>query len=261
MFEFNLGGFREEPDRAEHWSFEASLLPRLVGQAGDVDLRPFTSPRHNQRQTSSCVAQSVCKALEIKRIMEKGHDAHVDLSRLAVYWHARNLMVPNETKKDGGTYVSHAFDAIRRYGVPPEADWPWDPAKILEAPTWGAMRKAYVSKIQAFYKIKASGKDRIDSVVKALQAGNPVVYGCNVDSTWFNYGPKSDPLKPVAKSNRSGRHATVLIGWKDGLFIGENSWGNRWGLDGFYFLDPSVIAHPDSKDFWVPQVGWETYGE
>ncbi len=261
MEEFNFKGFREEPDDPKHWGFEDGLRAKMVRiSAGDVDLRPLTSPRHNQRGTSSCVAQATVKALEIKRIQAKGPDAHIDLSRLAVYWMARNLMFPKETGEDGGTYISLAFDAMRRYGVPPEADWPWDTSKIFDAPSWGAMRKAYVSKIDSFYKIRSTGQKRVDMVVEALQGGNPVVFGTNVDSSWNRY-KKGQVLKPVSNDDKSGRHATVIIGIENGVFIGENSWGSRWGDDGFYLMDPAVIASDVSKDLWVPQGGFETYKE
>jgi C1A family cysteine protease len=262
MPNINLRGFREEPDSPKHWGFEDSLRARLVLAPGDVDLRQYTSPRHDQRSTSSCVAQAAVKALEIKRIMEKGADAHVDLSRMAVYWFARNMMSPKETNNDGGTYISYAFDAIRRFGVPPEKDWPWDTDRIYDAPSWSAMRKAYVSKISAFYKIKSRGNDRVDMVIEALQAGNPVVFGTDVNARWTGYrGDQPGVLRPVDKDQRTGRHATCLVGFADGKFIGENSWGDDWGLDGFYLMDPDVIAHKGSADFWVPIAGWETYRE
>jgi len=52
-----------------------------------------------------------------------------------------------------------------------------------------------------------------------------------------------------------------LVGFIDGLFVGENSWGSRWGDDGFYLMDPAAIAADGSRDFWVPQEGFETYRE
>jgi len=259
--DINLNGFREEPDSPKHWGFEERLRSKMVRiSVGDVDLRPLTSPRHDQRNTSSCVAQAAVKALEIKRIQAKGRAAHIDLSRLAVYWMARNLMFPKETDKDGGTYVSLAFDAMRRFGVPPEADHPWDIAALFEAPSWSAMRKAYVSKIESFYKIRSTGQRRVDMVIEALQAGNPVVFGTNVDSSWSRY-EKGEVLKPVSNADRNGRHATVLIGIENGVFIGENSWGTQWGDDGFYLMAPAVIASSVSMDLWVPQAGFETYQE
>jgi len=258
---YNLKGLRDEPDSLKHWIFEDLLQPKLLRTStGDVDLRPFTSPRHRQYSTSTCVAQATCKALEIKRIMLKGHDAHIDLSRLAVYWFARNLMLPKETKVDSGTYISHAFDAMRRFGVPPEADWPWDESKIFDPPSWSAMRKAYVSRIDSFYKIRSTGKDRINMVIEALQAGNPVVFGTYVNTSWYQH-KRNDVLKPISKADSTGRHATVLVGFVDGKFIGENSWGKIWGDGGFYYMDPSVIAHDGTRDLWVPQAGYEMYKE
>lgn len=117
-----LGGYRREVVKPHHWNNEL-VRPKLKALSpsstdlGDIDLRPHTSPRHNQRSLGSCVAQAVVKALEIKRIIKHGKENHVDLSTLMVYYLARNLMDPKETHLDSGTYISHACDAIRRYGV------------------------------------------------------------------------------------------------------------------------------------------------
>ena len=222
----NPVGFREEPDSPKHRGFEDNLRNRLISMAGsgEVDLRPYSSPRHDQATTSSCVAQATVKALEIKRILQHGHEAHIDLSRMAVYWMARNLMFPKETHLDSGTYISMAFDVLRKFGVPPEEAFPWDERRIFDAPTWNAMRQAYVSKIEAFYKIRSTGLDRIDMVIEALQAGHPVVYGTNVGSNWMNYR-KGQVIHPTPKEEILGRHATVLVGFTNGKIIGENSWG------------------------------------
>ena len=69
--DFASEGFIPEPENPDHWEYESRLKPKmLVGDAETADLRPFTSPRHNQSASNSCVAQSVVKALEIKRIMK-----------------------------------------------------------------------------------------------------------------------------------------------------------------------------------------------
>jgi C1A family cysteine protease len=254
MTEPCMDGFRPEPENPKHWDFE-DLRPRMGAMFhDDVDLRPWTSPRHNQRGTNSCVAQSTVKALEIKRIQEHGHEAHIDLSRLAVYYLARELMFPQETHKDEGTFIGHAFDVLRRFGVPPEADWPWDTDMVCTPPSWMAMFRAYRHKISAFYKIKSTGTDRIQAVIDALRAGNPVVFGTETGSNWSKY-KKGETL--YLPDRKRGRHATVLIGYIDGKFLGENSWGTGWGDDGFYLMDDSVIASSKSKDFWVPQTGYE----
>lgn len=273
-FEASGDGWLPEDDKPEHWSYEDKLKPLLVTSAvmelpvgsqytdgdGNVDLRPFSSPVHSQRHTSSCVAQSVVKALEIKRIM--AGKPHVDLSRLAVYYLARELMFPMRTNADKGTFISLACDVLRRWGVCPEADWPWDLQKIYTPPSWMAMRKAYLGKIQAFYKIRSTGNDRVDEVRRCLQAGNPVVFGTEVGAAWAlyrSYNPlKEEPL--TIPTIKTGRHAICIVGYQgNGNFIIENSWGENWGHGGFGYLAPEVIASDKSDDFWLIQGGWEEY--
>lgn len=260
MDEIELIGFRPEgdEDNPKHWGFDRCRSTLSAASSGkSVDLRPFTSPRHNQFGTGTCVAQSNIKALEIKRIMKYGLNSHVDLSRLSLYYLARELMNPPETNKDKGTFNSLAADALRRWGVCPESEWPFDETKLYVPPTWMAMRTAYLHKISAWYKIYSRGQDRVDDVIIALRSGNPVVYGTIVDNQWFNY----DGSTPINTLNGvvKGGHATVLVGWDDdkSLFIGENSWGTGWGIDGFYEIRPEVIASSDSSDFVVQCGSWE----
>jgi C1A family cysteine protease len=256
MADFKVGGYRREPDSDKHLSYEAILAPKMGSPPpGDIDLRPFTSPRHNQRQTSSCVAQSVIKALEIKRIQKFGHTAHVDLSIMALYYLARELMTPNETGKDEGTFVSKACDILHRFGVCEEAEWPFQESRLFVPPTWGAMRHAYVHKISLFYKIMSTGQKRVTEVANAIRAGNPVVYGTLVGDQWNSYD-KGDILVPP--DNPGGGHATCLVGVQGKNFIGENSWSENWGDNGFYLMSPDVIADKDlSSDFWVITTPWD----
>lgn len=261
MIQAKVGGcLREEPN-SKHWLFEERLKPLLASRVGgspldlgDVDLRPYTSPRHDQRKTGSCVAQSVVKAIEIKRIMKYGREAHVDLSVMALYYLARELMCPPKTHRDGGTYVSCAMDALRRFGVCAEDEWPFEEWRLTKAPSWMAMRRAYRHKIGSFYQITSTGYERVEDVVLSLHAGNPVVFGARIGKEWFGYDG-SFPLEP--SRNPTGGHATVLVGYVDGLLIGENSWGESFGLDGFYTATPEFVADITAYDFWVLQAGFE----
>ena len=255
---FSAQGLIPEPVLDKHWDFE-DLKPKLAAaHSGAVDLRPFTSPRHDQRHTNSCVAQSVVKALELKRIMKHGPDAHVDLSVLAVYYLAREMMLPPQTHHDGGVYVSHACEVLWRFGVCPEGAWPFDLAKVNTAPSWRAMRAAFLHKIESFYRIRSTGAERVADVLAALRANNPVVYGTAVGDTWQRY-QEGEILRVVPDDDITGRHATVLVGWDGVCFIGENSWGLDWGEQGFYLLDPEVVASEQASDFWVLHAGFEEY--
>jgi hypothetical protein len=262
-FPFRLDGYVPETEQegfeeieAKHWDFEKRLQSRMkVTSTGDVDLRPHTSPRHNQGGTGSCVAQSVIKALEIKRIMKFGRDKHVDLSILALYYLARQLMMPPATEYDNGTHISLACDALRRFGVCPNDDWPWDSSKLRIPPSWKSMRRMYMGRIDSFYKIRCDPKTRAQLVANCLRAGNPVVFGTNVGSQWSGY--KNGVIGPCSDADKRGRHATCIVGVEGDKFIIENSWGTGWGFDGFYYGSTELINHPTSQDFWVIVAPWQ----
>lgn len=275
-------GFLPEPKVLDRtWDF--SIIKSEVSSVrsyGGVDLRPYTSSRHDQKHSGSCVAQGIAKAAEIKRIMRHGRHAHVDLSRLSIYFLARELMNPSMTNVDKGTYISFGADVLRRFGACPEQYWPFDLHKLYVPPSWKAMRKAYVSKISDFWKIKSSGQDRVDDCILALQAGDPVVFGTKVGNNWKQYNRTSQPLD-VVNGRILGGHCTVLVGWnpRKGVFYGENSWGDRWGIEpdyeygdwsmapreatggGYYEMRPEVIASSQASDFIVMAGGWEPWSQ
>lgn len=240
----------------DYWDAATILTQRNIAS---VDLRPHTSKRHNQGQTGSCVAQAVCKALEIRQRLvqhSQGVDpkliTHTDISRLHLYFLAREMMNPSRVGKDEGTHISLACHVLNRFGVCSERSWPFSPSKVNHAPSWAAMREAAGSKVAVkdYWRIQSGGNDRVESCLHALSQGFPVVFGTKVGDQWHGY--RGDvPL--VVPKQLGGGHATVLVGWdnRTGVFIGENSWGSGWGKDGFYTMSPDVIASIWSSDFWI----------
>lgn len=273
-------GFRPERDESapRHHGFDLYRASARAKAGSDLasDLR-FLSPsrhRHHQLRTSTCVANSVVRGMEIKRVhkfygealasgmthaaaLQHALSKHVDLSRLALYFMARELMDPAETDKDEGTYISLAAEALRRFGVCTETEWPFEYDKMFTPPSWRAMRTAYVHKVSSWCKIYGDGQERIDDVIVNLAMGNPVAYGTTVGANWSGYSG-SEPIDLV-DGKVDGSHATILVGWDPakGVFIGENSWGPHWGLDGFYEVRPEVVASQDSRDFVALFGGWQ----
>jgi len=244
---------RDEPEELaeKHWTFGDKMKPTMTAPSRGSDLRCFTSPRHDQRQTHSCAGQTVIKYRELLRIKTYGAQAHVDLSRLACYFLARELMDPPETDKDDGSYISANVEALRRFGTCVETLWQFDERLVLKSPPWRVMQSAYKNKIPGWARISSSDNDRVDDTILTLANGLPVAYGRSVGQDWYDYNSNSAPLGIT--ENPKGRHATLLLGWdpQKQVFIGENSWGTSWGIDGFYEVRPEAIASDDARDFIV----------
>jgi C1A family cysteine protease len=268
---YKLGGHLPDPDDdgslRRYWNFGAQLQPHLAEGSANADLRPFSSPRHDQGQTGSCVAQATVKALEnLERQhlcrergiapSQLGPDDHKNLSVLALYYLCREQMQPSQVQNDSGTYPALACDCLHRFGVCTEEEWPFDTRKLFQSPSIMAMRDAYLHKVSAYYRITETGADRVQSVLSALRANYPVVYGTDIGDNWMAYQAGQVLQLP---NNSLGGHSTHLLGWdsQQSVFIGENSWGTGWGDDGFYLLAPEVVENSASRDFWVITGTWE----
>jgi C1A family cysteine protease len=250
---FILGGHRPDPPNKIYIPFSKSQLTAstLTNSFNkESDLRPFCSPIRNQGQTSSCVSQATIKALEIKLIQKFGFSKFLPLSVADLYYGARDEMDPKETNVDEGTHISIACDVLRRFGVCRESTHPFNQSNIFIPPPILATREARLNRISGHFKIDSIGQQRVNDVILNLAAGNPVVYGTAVGDNWAAYNQYSKPLSKTL--NPKGFHATTLLGYKNGWFIGANSWDKTWGFSGFYFIDPAVIADSDaSQDFWI----------
>lgn len=248
-------GHLPDPE-GEYWDAENLLTQKTVQ---DSDLRVYTTPRHNQGGTGSCVAQAVVKALEIRNNIvqaQRGVAAEKwetnDLSRLHLYYLAREMMNPSRVGEDAGTYISLACHVLNRFGVCSERTWPFREAHVNHSPSWAAMREAATRKVPVkdYWRIQSSGSHRVEACIAALGQGFPIVFGTRIGDQWRGYDGKTPLTLP---DKVTGGHATTLVGWdgQRGVFIGENSWGSRWGDNGFYTMDPDVIASFISHDFWI----------
>lgn len=268
MFEakdFNLCGYKADPKvdsqsrgnkiHKPDWTFEDKLCSTFTkNTGGNIDLRPYASDITNQRTTGTCVAQSCINALELQANVA-GHSIP-DLSVLYLYYTSRRRMNPPRHQYDQGTHIWLAVNSLREVGVVPESQWKFDLSKINEDPGFVLFREASAHKISAGFRISSTGEDRVNNVIRSLQEGKPVVFGTDVDESWFRY--KRQKVLTLV-SNPEGSHATTLVGWTGTVFIGKNSWGRHWGDEGYYYMSPEVIADSSSSDFWLFFGGWETF--
>jgi C1A family cysteine protease len=239
---------------APYTTFAASPLSG-AGVQDEISIKQFFKDISNQYNLSSCVANATADACEsqIARRLNTSPANVPDLSRLFIYWNARNLMNPPATNNDNGTQIYLAFDSIMRYGVPNELTWSYDTSKVAVKPNWLSYREAIQNKIKAYYRIEATGNDRVLQCIKALYSGCPVVFGTSVAKSFLSAG---SGVVNLPSDSFIGKHAMIITGWSASkqAFEVRNSWGTTFGVNGYCWMHKDYIAETITRDLWVPTV-------
>jgi len=268
VFDTGPFGYRPDPpketgERAD-FNFKTQLQPKLASvHSGDVDLRKHTTSS-SQYRAGSCAGNATADSIEVLNSIEGR--PHRELSRMFVYTLARNFMDEDmdgrsDINRDEGTYLRLCFEVLSKFGICEESLWPYEldafgkPKNLYKLPSLKAMRRATGHKIHSYYRIDERGSDRLDAILAALRANHPVVFGTLVDKD-FTRMRDIGPVDHPDESLTVGGHAMIVVGYLTGLgFIVKNSWGERWGEDGFCAMKPSYLAWKRTRDIWVPTRG------
>lgn len=250
MEQVKLNGWRPDPPSAKDHPFKA-LRERLTPSGGGSEiLLPTPTPVSSQGKLLSCTANATADALEM--LMAKSGPV-VQLSRLFIYYNARNYH--GEAGVDGGSHLRMTFEAVKKLGVCPESMWEYDLEKVNVRPPLRAYQAANDNKVTAFYRITSSGEERLKDIETALRAGHPVAFGTQIGDEFTSYDGKTDRAF-TEPSTEGGRHAMLFCGLrrKGGRreFRVRNSWGTKWGLGGYVWMDEGYVAWPRTSDLWVP---------
>lgn len=192
-----------------------------------IDLRSKFGPVEQQGAPNSCVAHAVTSALEAILGLS-------DLSRLFVYWNARNYA--GQAGYDAGCQPRNAVKGIAQFGAPIEPMWPYDTSKLTVKPN----ATAYASAATIKTRIKAyQSVTSLAAMKSALLQGLPVVFCFMVPNTFVSVTKYTGVQPPMAQTTRwIGGHAVVACGFDDatGMVLCRNSFGTSWGQSGYFWM-------------------------
>ena len=218
--------------------------PSKIEVPSVVDLRLYLPPIFNQESLGSCVLNALGNAHLYCQLRQDGGVNFIP-SRLFGYYNARDLK-----NADTGCYIRDAAKKIGKYGICPEAMWPYDISKFSKKPPKNCYKEAKKHQAISYWRLS----ENIKQLQKCLAEGFPVVLGITLYESFESNQVAQTGVVPFPESNESelGGHAVLIVGYdvNKAKFIGMNSWGEDWGDKGFFYIGFNYIQEL-SSDWWT----------
>ena len=217
-----------------------------------VDLRQWCGKVKDQGQLGSCTGHAFASAVEW--ICRKYLGSQPTLSPLYVY--AKELLADGNFPNDDGSTGVTGSNVVIASGVCEDSLCP-DSGQSIEQPTAAMDTNAAQYRMGAYHGLTGS------SVAQSV-LGDPTPWPVEMGFTVYSSFESSDVAasgiyNPDPSTEQVvGGHETLLVGFDLGpfptlrpvncgpSFLVLNSWGEDWGLKGFFWCAASVLDSPDT---------------
>jgi C1A family cysteine protease len=261
----NGKGFGYIPDLPDIRDHTFSITkPELIGQPlpTAVDLRKEQAmqfPILDQGQLGSCTANAIAAAMayatskqgktNISHIIP-GADPYFLASRLFIYYNEREM--ENTINTDAGAMIRDGIKSVNQLGACREGLWPYNIQQFTQKPVPLAYDEA--QKYQALQYRRLNNQE-ITQLKGCIAQGFPFVFGFAVYQSFYKISPTNAVMPMPPRSDKLlGGHAVLAVGYDDHkqLFTIRNSWGDKWGDKGYFYMPYKYITnHNLCDDFWT----------
>ena len=135
-----------------------------------------------------------------------------------------------------------------------EKSWPYVISKFTNKPTDSCYKEATGNKAVKYQRLMRTLYD----FKSCLASGFPFVGGFSVYESFESNEVAQTGKMPMPTANEQllGGHAVMFVGYDDSIncWIVRNSWGNKWGDKGYFYMPYEYLLNRNlSDDFWVIQ--------
>jgi hypothetical protein len=207
-------------------------------------LKPFTPTPGYQGPYGTCAGWSTGYAARtiLEAMKNNWNGSIVDSNTFSPSFIYNQIRVTEGCR--GGTSLINALEVLKNQGGLKLKDFAYDCEREV---TTLDKEKAKEYRIIEFRDISPRDANKVQNVKKSIAEGRPVVIAMDVPVSFNSAKELWIPLESDYK-NWSRGHAMTVIGYDDNKFGGSfeliNSWGKRWGKDGYTW-----ITYPDFDFF------------
>lgn len=218
----------------------------------NVDLTNLCPDPYDQGNLGSCTANGISLLYQFDEMKEKNNNVFTP-SRLFIYYGEREI--EGTINEDSGAQIKDGIKFIASVGVCPEYMLPYNTAKFTEKPSEQCYEVAKLHKCTLYKRVQQT----LDQMGQCLAEGFPFVCGINIFENFESEEVAKTGVVSMPQSNEGylGGHCVCCIGinWDKKHFIMRNSWGNKWGDKGnFYLPFEYLTSHELTSDLWTVRV-------
>jgi C1A family cysteine protease len=269
----DCGWLRDPPDHRDYTPQRSRVqraLERLSApkppRPSIVDWREYCLPVQDQQDLRTSSAHA---CIGLFQYFERRATGQV-ITPSRLFLHANALRLSGGDGIRGGAGLRVTLKAAVKFGLPPERFWPYVPAALKRVP------EPYLYAFNAEYHdvryvrvdaVTQSGVRTLQTVKSLLAGGFACALGFGVPSS-LTEDPEI-PFPTRFDSIRTGQAVTV-VGYNDdmrirssrGALLIRNSWGPKWGQDGYGWLPYRYVTDNLAADVWTAlRAKWLRSGE
>lgn len=226
----------------------STTIPNKITYRGEM-----TVPK-DQGNLGACVGFAVASMKEwqeqkeyLQNIQEDDYyyrrkNDHYNLSEQWIYYKAKEI---DDWPDQEGTSIRCALKQVKKQGVPPEKAWVYSDQQKGKPESWAPMIARW-SKGGDYWRVD------YNELPEVLLNHGPLVIGIVCFREIFNVDNSGFVPYPKNSKEHFGGHAVCLISYHKNkkMFGFKNSWGRRWGDNGFGYL-PFDYLKDFMLDAWI----------